>query len=46
MTAIAKSAKTHPAAKTYCGWEEPAICPPHLSPPTKISTYTTVSREI
>ena len=25
MTAIAKSAKTHPAAKKCCGWEEPAI---------------------
>ena len=25
MTAIAKSAKTHPAAKKFCGWEEPAI---------------------
>ena len=24
MTAIAKSAKTHPAAKKCCGWEEPA----------------------
>ena len=30
MTAIAKSAKTHPAAKKFCGWEEPAICIPHL----------------
>ena len=29
MTAIAKSAKVHPTAKKYCGWEEPAIwyCP-------------------
>ena len=27
MTAIAKSAKRHPAAKKCCGWEEPAICP-------------------
>ena len=26
MTAIAKLAKTHPAAKKCCGWEEPAIC--------------------
>ena len=26
MTAIAKSAKTHPAAKKFCGWEEPALC--------------------
>ena len=26
MTAIAKSAKRHPAAKKFCGWEEPAIC--------------------
>ena len=26
MTAIAKSAKTHPVAKRCCGWEEPAIC--------------------
>ena len=26
MTAIAKSAKTHPAAKKCCGWEEPATC--------------------
>ena len=26
MTAIAKSAKRHPAAKKCCGWEEPAIC--------------------
>ena len=26
MTVIAKSAKTHPAAKNSCGWEEPAIC--------------------
>ena len=25
MTAIAKSAKTQPAAKKFCGWEEPAI---------------------
>ena len=25
MTAFAKSAKTHPAAKKFCGWEEPAI---------------------
>ena len=25
MTAIAKSAKTHPTAKKSCGWEEPAI---------------------
>ena len=25
MTAIAKSAKRHPAAKKFCGWEEPAI---------------------
>ena len=25
MTAIAKSAKTHPVAKKCCGWEEPAI---------------------
>ena len=25
MTAIAKSAKTHPAAKKCCGWEEPAL---------------------
>ena len=25
MTAIAKSAKRHPAAKKCCGWEEPAI---------------------
>ena len=25
MTAIAKSAKTHPAAKKCCGWEEHAI---------------------
>ena len=25
MRAIAKSAKIHPAAKKYCGWEEPAI---------------------
>ena len=24
MTAIAKSAKRHPAAKKSCGWEEPA----------------------
>ena len=23
---IAKSAKVHPAAKNFCGWEEPAIC--------------------
>ena len=26
MTAIAKSAKTHPAAKKCCGWEQAAIC--------------------
>ena len=26
MTAIAKSAKRHPAAKKCCGWEEPAVC--------------------
>ena len=26
MTAIAKSAKTNPAAKKSCGWEEPFIC--------------------
>ena len=26
MTAMAKSAKRHPAAKKCCGWEEPAIC--------------------
>ena len=26
MTSIAKSANTHSAAKTCCGWEEPAIC--------------------
>ena len=26
LTAIAKSAKWHPAAKKCCGWEEPAIC--------------------
>ena len=26
MTVIAKSAKTHPAAKNSCGWEELAIC--------------------
>ena len=26
MTAIAKSAKRHPAAKKCCGWEEPTIC--------------------
>ena len=26
MTAIAKSAKRHPAAKKCCGWEEPAMC--------------------
>ena len=26
MTAIAKSAKTHPAAKKCWGWEELAIC--------------------
>ena len=26
MRALAKSAKTHPAAKKCCGWEEPAIC--------------------
>ena len=26
MTAIAKSTKTHTAAKKCCGWEEPAIC--------------------
>ena len=26
MTAIAKSAKRHPAAKKCCGWEETAIC--------------------
>ena len=25
MTVIAKSAKRHPAAKKFCGWEEPAI---------------------
>ena len=25
ISAIAKSAKTHPAAKKCCGWEEPAI---------------------
>ena len=25
MTAIAKSAKRHPAAKKFCGWEEPAV---------------------
>ena len=25
MTAIAKSAKIHPAAKKCCGWEKPAI---------------------
>ena len=25
MTAIAKSAKVHSAAKKCCGWEEPAI---------------------
>ena len=25
MTAIAKLAKIHPAAKKCCGWEEPAI---------------------
>ena len=25
MTAIAKSAKTHPAAKKCFGWEEPAM---------------------
>ena len=27
MTAIAKSAKRHLAAKKCCGWEEPVICP-------------------
>ena len=26
MTAIAKSAKRHPAAKKCYGWEKPAIC--------------------
>ena len=26
MTAIAKSAKRHPAANKFFGWEEPAIC--------------------
>ena len=26
MTVIAKSAKTHPVEKKFCGWEEPAIC--------------------
>ena len=26
MTAMAKSAKSHPAAKKCCGWEEPAKC--------------------
>ena len=26
MTAIAKSAKRHPAAKKCCGWKEPAMC--------------------
>ena len=26
MTAMAKSAKKHPAAKKCCGLEEPAIC--------------------
>ena len=26
MTAMAKSAKRHPAAKKCCDWEEPAIC--------------------
>jgi len=25
ITTIAKSAKTHPAAKKCCGWEEPVI---------------------
>ena len=32
MTAIAKSAITHPAAKKCCGWEEPAICPEDICP--------------
>ena len=26
MTAIAKLGNTHPAAKKFCGWEEPAMC--------------------
>ena len=25
MTAIAKSAKRHPAGRKFCGWEEPVI---------------------
>ena len=29
MTAIAKSAKTHPAAKKCCGWEEPYWSQPY-----------------
>ena len=32
MTAIAKSAKRHPAAKTCCGWEENAICSSDICP--------------
>ena len=32
MTVIVKSAKTHPAAKKCCGWEEPAIwCPKNIN---------------
>ena len=33
MTAIAKSAKTHSAAKKCCGWEELTIlCPNDICP--------------
>ena len=44
MTAIAKSAKRHPAAKKCCGWEEPAICNPLQTYPVLIMVRISCSK--
>ena len=42
MKAIAKSAKTHPAAKKCCGWQEPAICPGNNCPGEMCATSSDI----
>ena len=39
MTVIVKSAKTHSAAKKFCGGEEPAICPGDIHPHQQYLSY-------
>ena len=49
MTAIAKSAKRHPAAKKCCGWEEPAIYrlkQRHTGTDTQVHTQTKTHQDM